>query len=169
MDRYEQTVTVTVQVPGEDGGVLTVAVIGQSDQSEPRVRSSPNRNKAALVDLAVWAGGEAAKQRLGLPSEWDQRYWFASAEGVGLAGHCGTAGCLAGRTVLVEGWEPVDWTPSQGDAIGYTLVAKGGVTKEVSDAARDLLGLDEDDADRLFGEDNDFDAVMEIIGELLAD
>jgi hypothetical protein len=68
----------------------------------------PNRER--LIELAVWLGGEKAKQDLGLPSEWEQGVWLnplgIEVNGTAKFG-CGTTCCAAGRTAIVAGGMPV--------------------------------------------------------------
>lgn len=123
-------------------------------------------NRAALVDLAVWAGGQQALYELGLPSEWNQTRWLAERTGVSLAGFCGTAGCLAGRTVLVEGFMPVLHDGADLNQMDVVDPSNGEVVR-IARTAQDALGLTGCEATVLFHEDNGFDDVMRIVRALL--
>lgn len=67
-------------------------------------------NKKELIKLAVWIGGEKAKQDIGVPSEWDQGLWF-DEHGITLNGDatwaCGTSCCAAGHVGIEAGGLPV--------------------------------------------------------------
>lgn len=85
---------------------------------------------------------------------YDQRFWLfgpGSLVVANLAPSCGTAGCLAGNTVLMHGYRPVlypalDW-PGQ-----FSCVTKRhGVKKYyVEDLALKILGLTEQQGEKLF-------------------
>jgi hypothetical protein len=60
---------------------------------------------------------------------------------------CGTKLCLAGRALVQAGWRPVfhdQWAQTT------DFEAPDGVVRSAGAAARDLLGLTEGEADRLF-------------------
>lgn len=142
--------------------------------TEPLTRGSQAwRN--ALIDMAEWAGAQNARMELGLPSEWNQAAWVSEAEGVGVAGHCGTAACLAGYHVLSRGWKPYRY--DDGDlsnmSVSHPLVEAAEPDQEayrdVEDLATRLLDLTLEEADRLFHGDNNLEAVLDAIRDLLDD
>lgn len=81
------------------------------------------------------------------PEHWRQNQWLKQTA-------CGTVGCLAGNTVLHAGGEPLFGAGgARVDQATYARVELNGVTRNavaVSTAARELLGLDRDQADVLF-------------------
>lgn len=184
MAQYQQTVTIQVTVDESESeygervddavlaavrfadGVDEVDLLSVGERT--RLQSSPNANKEKLIALAAWAGGEHAKQRLGLPSEWDQAHWFSKREGVGIGGFCGTAGCLAGKQALEEGWR-IRMFEGKPDDFVSKVVDGQQVEEFAATVAREALGLSSEDADRLFEADNNYDDVLRIIGELIAD
>lgn len=90
------------------------------------------------------------------PDEWDQKWWAARTK-------CGTTFCFAGWTVALGSSTEVAWQ------YGYAVCTATG--ELISDVARDLLGLDDNQADRLFGGSNTLAdirrTVEDIIGEPL--
>lgn len=64
---------------------------------------------------------------------------------------CGTAACVAGWTALLNGWRPIGDDPE--------AVFKDGVVRDVRGLARELLWLDDYQADRLFDPDQSLDEV----------
>lgn len=113
-------------------------------------------NRERLIGLAVWAAGEDAKQRLGLPSEWKQTFWLTRES-------CGTACCMAGKVAVDDGGIPIFDT--QGEAFRVRL--PGGKTQGVSEYAREVLGLDYFDASDLFSANNQLTDVLHVINNLL--
>jgi hypothetical protein len=80
------------------------------------------------------------------PDEWDQNYW--ARQGV----FCGTTACLGGTTVLMAGYD-IDWTPGAGaacDGMGGLISSQTCDAQFIPTLARELLGLDHDQAERLF-------------------
>lgn len=129
-----------------------------------------------LIRLASWVASEDAKRRLGLPSEWNQSWWLSKG--------CGTACCVAGKLALDSGGVPAVWdgghlVTDRDSAIQLWAEQAPGATSDwilppdsdqpvdVGDYARDALGLDRDQADRLFNADNDLDAILTVIAEIL--
>ncbi len=110
----------------------------------------PEPDRERLLDLLYWAREQDARRRAGLRSEWDQTDWIKVTS-------CGTACCIAGRAVLLEGWKPVDGGSS------WNVVNEHGDFREVDDVARDLLGIDHNDSYSLFLADNTLEDVEEII------
>ena len=89
---------------------------------------------------------------------------------------CPTAGCLAGNVVLASGEKfVVSWPSSQADHIPEGLPVSvsacwtaDGDVDEISHRAQELMGIDSDDADRLFEGENDVDAIVNIATEIAA-
>lgn len=145
----------------DEPGVAAVELISEENVEVVR----PGVNRYRLIGLAVWAAGEQAKADLGLPSEWDQGLWL-----VNRTGSCGTACCIAGKVAIEDGGVPV-WnsgSPSAGEPSSTVrLPGRGDVL--VEEYAAEALGLDDDQADMLFSGDNDLDAILRIVGELIED
>lgn len=74
--------------------------------------------------------------------QWKQMIWFERNN------WCGTRCCVAGKVALLEGWEPV-WEENE-----TARVEKDGEVQGVALVARDLLGLNSFQADRLFAARN---------------
>lgn len=127
--------------------------------------TGPNRER--LIALTLWAAGEQIKQKMGLPSEWDQADWLTRSR---QADSCGTVCCLAGRVVLEDGGAPAgddgQWADAtEGYATGLAIV--NGQTVNVEEYAQHALGLNDSQAARLFSISNDLDDVIHIVGDLL--
>lgn len=90
------------------------------------------------------------------PQEWEQACWIGETS-------CGTVACLAGWTVLHAGYELHQENHSfvlvsDDDPAGRRAVGRhddGTVVVSVRDVARELLRLDDREADRLFHPLND--------------
>lgn len=78
---------------------------------------------------------------------------------------CGTAACVAGRTVLMSGWKPVYFNLPALDTVS---VEKDGQERGVRGLAQELLGLDRDTANELFWATNTVDDIRRIRDELHA-
>lgn len=129
-----------------------------------------------LINLAVWAAGEKAKQDLGLPSEWDQSDWMKQKS-------CGTSCCIAGKVALDAGATPVLFDDdleevSPEEALGLwtedyehdvTDVRIPGLPHRVPirEYARQVLDLNEREASRLFFGGNGLYDVIEAIRVVL--
>lgn len=132
-------------------------------------------NVPALIDLAEWLGAQNARQRLGLPSEWNQSDWLVPRDGVALGGHCGTAGCAAGYIVVTHlGATPL--RTDDGNVRPLVELPTGEIQSDgsrepirwsVDDAARTYLGLDHDQAYALFAAGNTFGTMMDRIRGLI--
>lgn len=92
------------------------------------------------------------------PEEWDQTEWIVRKPG------CGTAGCIAYTTAMLNGWVPTEW-----DNDGTIYVQKNAVVKAVYEVACTLLRVYGYEADRLFSSANSFDTLMSIRDELADD
>lgn len=84
------------------------------------------------------------------PNEWDQDNW-------GVKTACGTAHCVAGHTVAMTGHELM-WF-RQGSELHLGGVNGVAGYCSVHAAARDELGLDDDEAYLLFHPDNSLDVL----------
>jgi hypothetical protein len=96
------------------------------------------------------------------PEEWDQRQWI-----------CGTSACFAGRACLLSGAQPCDWggkvvQPNDEEETGLVVAQDSDSTRAigVGEMARRLLGLTDDQADRLFHLDNDLEDLRYLVGKL---
>jgi hypothetical protein len=82
------------------------------------------------------------------PEEWDQEEWYAED-------HCGTVACLAGRTCLLAGDTPSDLEPGLNGRLQTAFIVRdGGGVQDISERARELLGLTHDEC-RMFSATND--------------
>jgi hypothetical protein len=106
------------------------------------------------------------------PEEHDQHTW-------GLATACGTTMCFAGQAVVLNGDEPI-WEVFPPDTIMNSSrsdeqqmvsvrLKKDGSRYAVSDAAAIVLGLDADEAERLFMDCTNIEEVSEVVNEYLAE
>lgn len=88
---------------------------------------------------------------------WEQVVWIARY-------HCGTTACLAGNVVLNAGYRPYYEDPADDDTswiyvddpgvVGGIPVERDRFVRTVADVAQTLLGLYDDQADRLFQSTN---------------
>lgn len=134
---------------------------------EVEVPDPVDRDK--LIEVVKWAAGEDAKQKLGLPSEWEQGYWLSyrgEGTGIGANGFCGTACCIAGKVALDDGWRPPPELSAWRGNVGATVI-KNDEVRSVGPLAREILGLTENQADRLFSGDNTYEDVIRIAREIL--
>ena len=113
-------------------------------------------NAGKLLVLKKWARGEWDKKEAGLLSEWRQAFWFTKTA-------CGTACCLAGKQMILEGFEPVFYFSE----LGSFAMSPEGEVVAVEDAAQEMLGLTDNEADELFYGGNTLKDVEEIIDRLI--
>jgi hypothetical protein len=78
------------------------------------------------------------------PEDWSQEEWLVGRT----KASCGTAGCLAGRVVLQDGWSPL--LELRGGQVCRTVVDDAGNAQRVRTLARDLLDLTDAQATVLF-------------------
>jgi hypothetical protein len=76
------------------------------------------------------------------PEEWDQKVWAKRTD-------CGTACCLAGTALAIQGYE-FEW--SFGAFSREAFATADG--ENIGDTAQEELGLTDDEADALFSETN---------------
>jgi hypothetical protein len=193
MTRYQQVLTfnVTVTTDTDSGGsawpddyagrVLSHVrefdadgVRVWADWPETSARSElPDVNREKLIELAQWAAAEHAKAELGLPSEWDQGQWLINGVRVpGDGWQCGTACCIAGKTVLDDGWRPdFGELASRGESTGRIVKVDedggGNVYAYTEDTAREILALNMEQANALFHGSNDLRMVLDVIRRIL--
>lgn len=69
---------------------------------------------------------------------------------------CGTAACIAGHTLMLQGAKPVKFVPTWGSrgALTSLFLTKNGKEVFASEAATTALGLTAEQADRLFYAEN---------------
>ena len=75
---------------------------------------------------------------------------------------CGTTACIAGRSALLNGWQPIF-----GEGFITNTFAKDGAEEDVWVIAEDILDLTYEEADRLFYSGNDHYA--EVLDKLIAE
>lgn len=133
-------------------------------------------DRKRLVDMVAWVAGEHAKLQLGLPSEWYQGAWLKRANTLATTeGGCGTACCFAGKVAIADGGVPVvnelgDWDRMrEGMDTGRVVFPDLDPEKEVSvsEYARDVLGLTERQADRLFAGSNTYEDIVAVVRDIL--
>lgn len=101
------------------------------------------------------------------PEEWDQEYWARRTL-------CGTSYCFAGTAVVLSGlplaWRDVDADDYGVDAdeLAHNVIDEGEVGDSIATAARDLLELTADQADRLFYPGNSIEKLRDLVAELTA-
>lgn len=85
------------------------------------------------------------------PKSWDQHTWLYEKEG------CGTVACFAGWAVMLAGYKPVlnEWMTFGGETTRSSRGVKfDGPILSIQDAAEQVLGIDEEDAEALFAGSN---------------
>lgn len=105
-----------------------------------------------------------AQEKLQHGRQWYQGNWFLDItkeiqEDGFEQWSCGTACCVAGKVVMDHGWLPYS----------ESYVEKDGEKRIVWILAAELLGIDHDDADRLFDGDNDARRIREIAEEIVGE
>ncbi len=92
------------------------------------------------------------------PESWRQSYWFTLTD-------CGTAGCLAGWACMLSGDKASPYGDlTVGDTFAFVETADGQRV-HAEDRAMELLGIELDDAYRLFSDTN----TREDLGRLVAE
>jgi hypothetical protein len=151
-------------------------------------RTETRINTAKLVDLYVWALKQHRRKEAGLPSEWNQSAWLTrrAESPLTVMGGCGTACCFAGKTVLDAGYVPVyydgdyhlGWNGAEdGDDTEYVINVEKFLLGEedmdtedakrsTEDVAREILGLNYDEAWALFTGDNNIEDARRVISVL---
>lgn len=97
--------------------------------------------------------------------QWDQEWWFTERVEVE-SPWCDTVMCIAGKVALDDGWVPTRQRSADGVTYYDNNVVKNGETRLVWDVAAELLGLDSDEADALFGGDNEAHDIRRIAEEI---
>ena len=123
-------------------------------------------NIEALREAVYWMLAEAAKAKMGLPSEWDQRDWFRrdghymnNTDGSPLVSSqfdWGTRCCLAGHIAEVQGARP-EWT--NGPITGRVRTADGR-SEFIPHYAEKVLGITGQEATDLFWESMTSESVL---------
>jgi hypothetical protein len=109
------------------------------------------------LDAVLAAGGA------GRPG-WNQQKWVD-------INTCGTAFCYAGWALHLTGWQAVrlkdEGTP---DHLSEVMVKDGRILRwmEIGAAARDLLGLTNEEADALFAEENTIEDLKELVDSIVS-
>ena len=74
---------------------------------------------------------------------------------------CGSALCVAGHAAAMRGWLPTVYANSSGSTVSWSSVSKekgqdinANGSREVSEVAEELLGINHSEARRLFDSDN---------------
>lgn len=148
----------------------------------------PQPNVLRLIHLAEWVGSQQARKDLGIPSEWDQENWLTWLNGELLEfSPCGTAACIAGKTALEDGGIPFASTWDYNASANWGSIPVGPLAEaevgetgafiqfgddppvEVNVYAQQALGLNDDEADALFDENNDYDRVIQVVRSILDD
>jgi len=88
------------------------------------------------------------------PKQWDQSFWLDRTD-------CGTVGCFAGWATALSGLEAKfnEW--------GYgRYVEVDGQPTMFREAAKELLGIGEEEGNALFSADNTREALGELVAEI---
>jgi len=101
------------------------------------------------------------------PEQWDQNHW-------GIETDCGTAYCFAGAAVVLSDL-PLDWDLDEdefGDPeITANMIGEGAPEgfrfRSIRWVAKELLGLNEGQSDKLFHAHNTLDDLRHIVAELI--
>lgn len=121
-----------------------------------------------LQGLLKWAAEEDALRREGKPSHWSQAEWIRWDEqgnaDLSVSG-CGTVCCIAGKVALEEGARGVRRSDS---AFMNFRVDVNGQHDNVSEVARNALGLSVSQAAHLFSGGNDLEDLRAIVGMIAA-
>lgn len=155
----------------ERGELLEAEVTTPEEERTKKERAAiraATRN-AKLLELKGWLFGENEKQKLGLPSEWDQGSW-------GVQTACGTSACIAGKTVLDAGGRFVkmddnyEFTlPTPGEEVTFNWVRMPDDTDyRISEKAGELLGLEHTQRLALFEGDNTYEMAAAVIDAIIA-
>ena len=135
--------------------------------------TSPAPIVPTLDDLLAWAEAEQLKKDKGQPSEWDQGHWAINVPAYNAywgvrkavpAVNCGTACCLAGKTVAFMGGKFLIEADSDGTAVEAEM--PDGTTVFVEGFAEQVLGLTTAQADALFDGDNTIENVRFVIEQI---
>ncbi len=97
------------------------------------------------------------------PSEWNQDQWAARSS-------CGTVYCFAGTAAVLSG-QPLAWRDSYQDdfpEIATNVIDEGEVGDSIFTAARELLELSADQADRLFDPQNKLADLRRLVAQFTA-
>ncbi len=129
---------------------------------------TPVPNRDSLLALKAWAREEDNKRLAGKPSEWDQSHYFNTTGGSWAPGvkdfpTCGMACCIAGKTGLLAGYQPV----FKGNESFSMTVKIDGEDRDVDEFAREYLGLTWGQANVLFDADNKISDIEKIIDRIL--
>ena len=146
--------------------------------------TTPTLDIDRLREAVEWAEREHERDMQGKTSKWEQDHWIMAEVGnairVTADGErkrvlniaCGSTGCIAGNvcagerdTFIVDDWH------DYGRRVDAEEVLPRGSKEPVfiSDRARDLLGIFDDEADRLFDGSNSISDVRDIATEIAAD
>lgn len=124
-----------------------------------------------LDNLLEWAEAEHAKQLAGKPSEWDQGHWAVDVArynawmgtNIPVPVDCGTACCLAGKTVAWMGGKFL--VNDEDGAASYAKMPSGEIVM-VEALAEQTLGLTSAQADALFDGDNKIENVRYVVQQI---
>jgi hypothetical protein len=108
----------------------------------PDVPKEAGMNVRKLRKLQKWILAE--------PRRYRQDWWGWTGNSLAIQEQnppCGTVACLAGNTALMEGYK----APSQINGRFECMISPRGATVRIDRTAKRILGLTEDQRDRLFG------------------
>lgn len=133
----------------------------------------PNIEK--LDELVAWATMEDVKRRAGLASEWDQGLFVSVTPAPDqVLAHCGTACCMAGKTVIDAGAMPlIDLTDFNTDDDDYPVetlwaVYADGTEVGIESEAQRLLDINHAQAYQLFHGGNNLKHVIDVVNKIKA-
>lgn len=143
--------------------------VGHSEWEPVEVPDPAVLNREALVKVVAWVAGEHAKKELGLPSEWDQDWWYHRTHEAGAVdtapNWCGTAACVAGKVAIMAGGVP-DIGDTPGEVADFVIMPDGE-RRTARTVAQQELGLNDRQADVLFAGSNTYEDILHIAGQIL--
>jgi hypothetical protein len=98
------------------------------------------------------------------PEQWNQEMW-----GVANCANCTTSYCFAGWACVLAGDDDFRWEKAWGENEGRETVRELADGESVKTAAARILGLDWEQASRLFDEHNTLPELRRIVKELIED
>jgi hypothetical protein len=107
------------------------------------------------------------------PDQHDQGEWFIDINGYEkpcvIGSECGTAACVAGWTVLLNGDQPIKMAfPDHGYTSASSVALINGGVMDIDDRAQQILGLTDDQAQELFYDISTPQRAVDYLNDLIA-
>jgi hypothetical protein len=144
------------------------------------VTDQPTPNVTLLRYYAAWVEHQSM-----LPveqQEWDQGVYGADVDAVNAVTEteeyrdpnvCQTTHCIAGRVAIDHGWVFLNQDASEEAARDYPSwvgrQSDGNVPRQVEEVAAEILGLDINEANKLFAAHNDAITVQQVVDRIISD